>query len=88
MLHCKHFVTYSGIQLPLNLLDPLTESDIANRNTYFRAYYDATARMVLCEKVVYGEVALQHRYTYRADGSLLKAEITEAEEAPRVLHFD
>ena len=41
---CRHFLTYTGIKLPLNLTTPLQEADLANRNTYFRAYYDAQDR--------------------------------------------
>ncbi len=85
---CRHFVTYSGIKLPLNLVNPLDAADIANRNTYFRAWFDARERMVLCEKVVYGEVELRHRYEYHDNGQLKQAEISEADEEPRVMHFD
>jgi hypothetical protein len=85
---CRHYVTYSGVKLPLKLVNPLEEADIANRNTYFRAYYDDQQRMVLCQKVVYGEVELQHRYAYHANGNLKQAEITEADDDPKVMHFD
>jgi hypothetical protein len=86
--NCRHYVTYSGIKLPLKLVNPLEEADIANRNTYFRACFDEQGRMVLCQKVVYGEVELQHRYEYHDNGSLKLAEITEAADEPRVLRFD
>ena len=85
---CRYFVTYSGIKLPLKLLNPLQEADIANRNTYFRAYFDQRQRMVLCQKVVYGEVELEHRYTYYDNDRLQQAEITEADEEPKVMRFD
>lgn len=84
---CRHYVTYSGVKLPLKLVNPLAETDIANRNTYFRAWFDERGRMVRCEKVVYGEVELQHRYEYHADGSLKLAEITEADGEARVISF-
>jgi hypothetical protein len=84
---CRHYVTYSGIKLPLKLVNPLEPADIANRNTYFRAWYDARERMVLCQKVVYGEVELQHRYEYHDNGSLRQAEITEDDES-RMMCFD
>lgn len=45
-------------------------------------------RMVLCEKVVYGEVQLTHRYTYRPDGTLRRAEIADEDDGVRVLDFD
>lgn len=85
---CCHYVTYSGIKLPLKLVNPLEEADIANRNTYFRAWFDAQERMVLCQKMVYGEVELQHRYEYHDNGNLKLAEITEATDESRVLRFD
>jgi hypothetical protein len=85
---CRHYVTYSGIKLPLKLVNPLEERDIANRNTYFRAYFDEQDRMVLCQKVVYGEVELEHRYEYHGNGSLKQAEITQAEDEPRLMCFD
>jgi hypothetical protein len=85
---CRHYVTYSGVKLPLKLVNPLADADIANRNTYFRAWYDEQDRMVLCQKVVYGEVELQHRYAYHDNGSLKQAEITEADEEARVMRFD
>jgi hypothetical protein len=87
-IECRHYVTYSGVKLPLKLVNPLEDADIANRNTYFRAYFDGRDRMVLCEKVVYGEVELQHRYEYYDNGSLKQAEISEADDEPRVMRFD
>jgi hypothetical protein len=85
---CRLYVTYSGVKLPLKLVDPLEETSIANRNTYFRAWFDEQDRMTLCEKVVYGEVELRHRYEYHDNGKLKQAEITEADEEPRVMRFD
>ena len=85
---CRYFLTYTGITLPLKLLTPLAESNIANRNTYFRAYYDDQNRMVVCQKVVYGEMELEHRYAYYPSGTLKRAEIIEAEDDPKVMRFD
>jgi hypothetical protein len=85
---CRHYVTYSGVKLPLKLVNPLEGAAIANRNTYFRAWFDERERMVLCQKVVYGEVELQHRYEYHDNGSLKQAEITETDDEPRVMCFD
>ena len=85
---CRYYVTYSGVKLPLKLVNPLEAADVANRNTYFRAWYDEHERMVRCEKVVYGEVELQHRYEYHDNGSLKQAEITETGDEPRVMRFD
>ena len=85
---CRHFLTYTGIKLPLKLLNPLVDADIANRNTYFRAYYDDQDRMVVCQKVVYGEIEFEHRYEYYAGGTLRRAEIIEAEDDPKVMCFN
>ncbi len=85
---CRHFVTYSGIKLPLRLVNPLAENDIANRNTYFRAWFDERERLISCEKVVYGEVELRHRYEYYDDGRLKLAEIIESDGESRVIHLD
>ena len=84
---CRHYVTYSGVKLLPKLVSPLEQADIANRNTCFRVWFDERERMVLCQKVVYGEVELQHRYEYHDNGSLKQAEITEADES-RVMCFD
>jgi len=85
---CRYFLTYTGIKLPLKLLTPLEKANIANRNTYFRAYYDDQDRMVVCQKVVYGEIELEHRYAYYPSGTLKRAEIIEAEDDPKVMCFD
>ncbi len=85
---CRHYVTYSGVRLPLRLVNPLEEADIANRNTYFRAWYDTQGQMVLVQKMVYGEVEVQHRYAYHDNGSLMLAEITEADDESRALLFN
>lgn len=85
---CRYYVTYSSVKLPLKLVNPLQETDIANRNTYFRAYYDAHDRMLLCQKIVYGEVELEHRYAYHDNGNLMQADIREADDEPRVMRFD
>jgi len=80
------FVSYSGVDLPLNLVNPLETTE--NRMTFFRAHYDAQERMVLCEKVVYGEIEFTHRYEYYADGKLQRAEITDEDEEVQILEFD
>ncbi len=80
------FISYSGVNLPLNLVNPL--DSIANRNTYFRAYYDDQGRMVRCEKQVYNEVEMSHSYEYYPDGTLQRAEITDEDGETQVLNFD
>jgi hypothetical protein len=88
MSEYRYFATYSGVKLPLNLVSPLEEAALANRNTYIRAGYDAAGRMVMCEKLVYGEVELAHRYEYHASGVLKRAEIVMMDEEPAVLSFN
>lgn len=85
---CRHYLTYSGVRLPLQLVNPLEPAEIANRNTFFRAWFDEHGRLVLCQKVVYGEVELQHRYEYHDDGKLRRVEISDADGESRVLGFD
>jgi Family of unknown function (DUF6156) len=72
---CRYFLTYRGFSLPLQLVEPLEPSALHNRNTYVRAYFDAQERLVVCEKVVYGEVEVRHEYTYGTSGGLQRADI-------------
>lgn len=83
----RYFISYSGITLPLKLVNELEESDLDNRNTYFRAAYDAQGRMVLCQKLVYGETELEHRYRYFDNGMLREAVIV-MDEDEQVIAFD
>ena len=85
---CRYFVTYSGVRLPLKLTQPLEASELGHRNTYFRAWFDAQERMTGFQKMVYGEVELEHRYQYHANGALKQAEIVDAEGEVNVLAFD
>ena len=85
---CRHFVAYSGVRLPLKLVNPLEESDMRNRNTFFRGYYDAKGQLIVCQKVVYGEIEFEHHYEYYNNGTLKNAVIKEADEEPRTLCFD
>lgn len=73
-LTLRHFVSYSGVKLPLNLHTPL--DDVRNRITFYRAHYNSAEQMVKVEKMVYGEVESTHDYQYHADGSLSEALIT------------
>ncbi len=84
----RYFLSYSGVKLPLKLVNELVESDTDNRNTYFRAAYDEQARMVLCQKVVYGELEMEHRYRYYDSGALEEAEITMAGETRQIRFAD
>jgi hypothetical protein len=86
-LALKYFLTYSGVKLPLNLVSPVLSEALENRNTYFRAGYDASGRLVFCEKLVYGEVELRHDYEYHADGALARALIDMGGEETEII-FD
>lgn len=85
---CRHFVTYSGVKLPLKLMNELDEAALHNRNTFFRGHFDEQDRLIKMEKIVYGELELQHVYRYHANGALCQAEITDADDEVTVLNFD
>lgn len=67
----RYFVSYSGIKLPLNLVNEISEQGLHTRNTYFCGYYDATQRLVMCQKIVYGEVECEHIYEYHRTFAIL-----------------
>ncbi|MFZ2312720.1 MAG: DUF6156 family protein [Methylobacter sp.] len=81
---CRYFVSYSGVKLPLKLVNEITEASLNNRNTYYRGYFNAQDRMLLCQKVVYGEVESEHQYQYYDDGVLKSAQITEDDEVREI----
>ncbi len=85
---CRHYLTYNGAKLPLNLLTPLEPAQIANRNTYFRGYFDGQERLIGVQKIFYAEMEFEHRYHYGDDGVLRRAEITDPEGEVTVLDFD
>lgn len=86
---CRYFISYSGVKLPLKLVNELPdESHLENRNTYFRGYFDTDQRLLLLEKLVYGDIELRHRYRYYPNGVLADAEITDADGEIDVLRFD
>jgi hypothetical protein len=76
----RYFVSYSGIKLPLKLVNEISEASLNNRNTYYRGNFDAQKRMLLCQKIVYGEVESGHQYQYYDNGVLKHAQITEDDE--------
>ena len=84
---CRYFTTYSGVQLPFKLVSELGEHEIRNRNTYFRGYYDADGVLLSFQKIVYGEVEIEHQYTYDASGKLTHAQITDADGEVTELTF-
>lgn len=85
---CRYFVSYSGVKLPLNLVNAIAVEALSNRNTFIRAYFDGTGMLSGFDKVVYGEVELSHRYKYYGNGRLRRAEIVMLDEEPVVLSFD
>lgn len=87
-LTCRHYVSYSGVALPLKLITPLDADSVERRITYFRGYYNSQEQLVAVEKVVYGEIEFEHRYDYYPDGRIKLAELREPDEAPRVMQFE
>lgn len=85
---CRYFLSYSGVKLPLKLVSELEPDQVENRNTYFRGYFDEQDRLTVMQKMVYGELELEHRYTYRANSALGRAEIIDIDGEVEVLEFD
>ena len=85
---CRLFVTYSGVKLPFNLVNPVAADALSNRNTFIRAYFDKAGILMSFDKVVYGEIELTHRYAYHDSGALKIAEITMLDEETVILCFD
>ena len=85
---CRHFVTYTGVSLPLKLITPLDDDNVDKRITYIRGYYNEQDQLMALEKVVYGEVEFEHRYQYYPDGRLKSAELIEPDEEVNVMQFD
>lgn len=85
-LKTRYFISYSGVTLPLNLVNELQDG-LAQRITYFIGYYD-NELLRKVEKNVYGEIEFTHDYSYDESGKINKAVITEEDEEPRTLIFD
>lgn len=83
----RHFVTWSGIRPPARMVEPLETADLANRNTFVRARYDAADRLIGFEKMVYGDVELAHTYEWYPNGRLKSAHIAMGGEET-TLRFD
>ena len=83
----RYFLSYRGVRLPLALADELEPAALQHRGTYFRAHYDAAGLLIRCEKLVYGEVELEHVYEYDPRGQLTVATVTAAGDEPRTLTF-
>jgi hypothetical protein len=85
---CRFFVSYTGVKLPLRLVNPIGPEQLSNRNTFIRGYFDTAGVFTGFDKMVYGEVELTHHYSYHANGALSSAEIVMPDEEPVTLHFD
>jgi hypothetical protein len=84
---CRYFVSYTGVKLPVKLVNELELADLNNRNTFIQAFYDDQDRLAGFEKMVYGAVEISHRYDYYPDGVLKRAEISMDEDVTE-LHYD
>lgn len=84
----RFFVTYTGVRLPFRLVNELEAGEVENRNTYFRGYFDELDRIIGLDKIAYGEIELQHRYTYHDNGMLSAAEIIDIDGEVTMLVFD
>jgi hypothetical protein len=91
-MRSRYFLSYSGVQLPLQLVEELQESALKNRNTWFCADYDDAGRVIRIEKIVYGEVEMTHVYKYDSTGRLSEATVLsgdgDEEENIKTLCFD
>jgi hypothetical protein len=87
-LERRFFVTYTGVALPLNLVNEIEPEALTNRNTYYCAYYDKSGRLTGFDQFAYGAVELAHRYEYHDNGALRRVEILMAEEDPLIKCFD
>ena len=85
---CRYFLTYTGVKLPLTLLNELAPDKLGNRITFFHGYYDGLGRLVRLQKMVYGEIEMEHRYQYDETGLLQRAEIVDIDGEVTVLEFD
>jgi hypothetical protein len=85
--NCRYFVSYTGVKLPVKMVNPLELADLSNRNTFIKAFYDDKERLTGFEKMVYGAIEMWHRYEYYPEGGLKRAEISMDDEVTE-LRFD
>lgn len=81
----RHFLSYRGTGLPLELMEELEPDSLRHRNTWFRAGYAADGRMLWVEKWVYGEVEMRHDYSWSDQGHLRQVRVQQVDEDDRVL---
>lgn len=84
----RYFVTYTGVKLPFKLVNELADSEVENRNTFFRGDFDAQGRIMGFDKLAYGDIELRHHYRYHDNGNLMSAEITDIDGDVTILTFD
>lgn len=84
----RFFVTYTGVKLPFKLVNELQPSEVENRNTFFRGYFDEQERLTGFDKLAYSETELSHRYAYHANGKLEQAKITDIDGEITEMTFD
>ena len=84
----RYFISYTGVTLPLKLVNEIANEGLQNRITYFKGYYDERDRLIKLEKIVYGEIEFVHNYEYSNSDVLEKAILMEDDEDPRTLVFD
>lgn len=75
----RPFLSYSGVKLPLNLVEPLDGDQLKNRNTYFLGYFDEANRLKGVRKMVYADMEYEHRYHYDEAGRLSHITIINSE---------
>jgi len=83
----RYYVSYTGVKLPVKMVNPLEEKDLSNRNTFIIAYFDKDDRMVGFEKMVYSAIELSHFYDYHPNGVLKSAEIL-MDDVTTFIHYD
>ena len=84
----RFFVTYTGVKLPFKLVNELQTSEVTNRNTFLRGYFDEQNRLTGFDKIAYGEIELSHRYEYHDKDKLKRVEITDIDGGVTVLNYD
>jgi hypothetical protein len=84
----RYFVSYSGVRLPFRLVTELTEAEVENRNTYYKADFNHADQLLGFDKIVYGDLEMSHRYSYYPSGALCEAQVTNhAEGDTKVVPF-
>lgn len=83
----RYYVSYTGVKLPVRMVNPLEEKDLSNRNTFIVAYFDKDERLIGFEKMVYSAIELSHFYEYYPNGVVKSAEIL-MDDVTTMLAFD